>query len=108
MKQTNFNLSKITWDYVSALRVHVCLVLYQPVFLLSVVSVAVTDTLQLGVHCAPAGLAAILSLIIVTRSKPPSPPSASADEDSIPFVAGIKQVQYCPLLLTVCFLILFE
>jgi len=44
----------------------------------------------LGVHMAPSGIAALLSLFVT--SKPPTPPSASAEEESMPFVAGMKNM----------------
>ncbi|XP_067937928.1 solute carrier family 49 member A3-like [Watersipora subatra] len=46
----------------------------------------------LAVNCGPAGLAAVLALVVVTSSKPRTPPSASAGEESMSFVAGLKQI----------------
>jgi len=44
------------------------------------------------VHCGPALLAAILSVFVITSSKPPTPPSASAETESMPFKDGIVAV----------------
>jgi len=46
----------------------------------------------MGVHVIPAGIAAVLSVIVITASRPPTPPSASAAEDEVPFGVAVRKV----------------
>lgn len=48
--------------------------------------------LALWVVSAPAFLVTIVTTFCVRRSRPPTPPSASAGEKTEPFIAGLKQV----------------
>lgn len=47
---------------------------------------------QLWVITAPSGFVTLMATFGVCSSVPPTPPTASADEASEPFLAGLKKV----------------